>query len=142
LRVAILLVLSLCFLNGCILAPAIDSFTKIGVTRGDRQNLLAQDIKRFHDALYWKKYSEALSLVSAEARDEVYREIRERSQSERVIDSEVTFVDFSEDAYEAETEIAVRFHETRFNLVQTRTEKQNWRFSVSDGWKLVSRESI
>jgi len=138
----ILLIIGVCLLSGCVLAPAIDSFTKIGVTRSDRQNLFPQEVKRFHDALYWRKYNEALAFVTNEAREDIYGEIRNRSRNERVIDSEITFVDFSEDAYEAETEIAIRYHETTYNLVQTRTEKQIWRFQVSDGWKLVSRKTI
>lgn len=128
-------------LCGCFLAPAIDSFSKLGVTRSDRMNLLPQEIKRFHEALYWGRPDEAMSYLAPQTRSAVGKELVSQKRKERITDSSVESVDYSEDAYHANVEVVVKYLdlEQATNMVMERFEKQEWEFNLSDGWKLVNR---
>ena len=136
--------MSMCFLSGCFLAPAIDSFNKLGVTKADRMQLLPVNVKRFNEALYWARPEEALSYVADAQRADIAKSLKDLKRSEKIMESNVEEVNFTEDAYGADIEVQVRYLSiTRpTNVIQIRTEKQNWKFSVSDGWQLVSRGEL
>ncbi len=122
------------------MAPAIDSFKKLGVTRSDRVALLPVNLKRFHDSLYWGKPQEALELVLNESRAKVSEEIQGVAEDERIVDSRIRKVDFSEDASDAKVQVSVKYFKVPFYIVNERREMQEWTFSVSDGWMLKSRQ--
>ena len=127
-------------LSGCMLAPAIDSFNQLGVTKADRMQLLPLNVKRYQDALYWGRPDEALMYVLDTSRPALSDNLRVSRKSERIMESSVEGVDYSEDAYTAEVEVIVRFLNTKFhtNVIEERTEQQEWAFSVNEGWKLKS----
>ncbi len=140
-KVVVALCLSLLCLSGCFLAPAIDSFNKLGVTKADRMQLLPVHVKRFNEALYWGRPDEALTYVADTHRTDIAKSLKDLKRSEKIMESNVEEVNFTEDAYAADIEVQVRYLSiTRpTNVIQSRTERQNWQFSVSDGWQLVSR---
>lgn len=127
-------------LSSCILAPAIDSFKQLGVTKSDRTALLPTTLKRFHDSLYWGKPQEAMELVVSDARPELSEELQAIAEDERVVDSKIRRVDFSEDASNAKVQVAIKFFKVPFYIVNERRELQEWTFSVSNGWKLRDRQ--
>lgn len=127
-------------LNGCFLAPAIDSFNKLGVTESDRQALLAERLKNFSDALYWGQPGEALAFVAAQSRAELEPELRRIQKQEKIVESKIEGVGFSESGYKAKVDVVVRYFRVPFYVVNERAETQNWEFGLSGGWQLVSRE--
>ena len=129
-------------LNGCFLAPAIDSFKKLGVTSSDREALFPEHMKRFNEALYWGYPQEALKYVVAESRAQVSEQLKDTGESERTVETKIRSVDFAKDSYEAKVEVDVRYFKVPVYVVNTRHEKQDWVFSTSDGWKLKNREVV
>lgn len=125
--------------SGCFLAPAIDSFNKLGVTSSDRQALLAERIKLFSDALYWGEPSEAMLFVAPAHRVTLEPEFRRIKKQEKIVENKIESVEFSEDARKAKVEMTVRSYKVPFYVVNDRTEIQNWEFNLSDGWLLASR---
>lgn len=130
-------------LSGCFLAPAIDSFKKLGVTAADREKLLAERIRAFNDALSAGGPGDAEQLLVPEKRTELAREIRKLRKSERVVDTKIEAVGFEDDSYKAKVEVTVRAYKVPFYIVNERIEEQEWQFvSVSSGWLLAGRTVI
>ncbi len=127
-------------LQGCFFAPAIDSFKKLGVSATDRQALLAQQIKRFNDALHWGTNDQILALVSPMSREQIANDLEDEGEDMKVVDTRVADTSFDESAYKATVKIALRYYKVPYYVVKTRKEKQIWDFSLSDGWLLESRE--
>lgn len=141
-KLRLLALVSCCLLQSCILAPFIDSFSQAGVTKNDRMRLLGEEVQRFNEALYWGRPDEALRFARADARATLQPGIRKLAKEEKVVDAKVEYVDFAEDAYSAEVNMVVRSYKVPVYIVQNRNEKQKWDFSLTDGWKLVSREEV
>jgi len=124
-------------LSGCILVPAIDSMSELGVRRSDRERLLAQDVKKFNEALYWGSPLEALKFAADDARVDIQNHIAARRSDERIVENKIHAVKFLDDgAYEADVEVLVKYYRVPFYTVQERNEKQSWEFSLAGGWKL------
>lgn len=138
-RIVLLILLPVVF-SGCFLAPAIDSFKRLGVTRDDRMRLLAPQVKKFEESMSWDDSSSALAMVDEKQRVALSGEFRRQLKSERVVDHKIVNLEFSDDAYTATAEVVVRAFKVPYYVVRERTELQKWRFNVSDGWKLTGRE--
>jgi hypothetical protein len=123
--------------SGCVLAPAIDAFSNLGVTSRDRTNLLERDVKNFHSSLYWNRYEDAFAYLAEDNREKLINELRTKRDNERVVDNRLDFVSFSQDFYEAKVEMIIRYHHLSTNLVQERREAQLWRWQ-NNRWRLVS----
>ena len=130
-------------LSSCqLVAGQIDSFKQLGVAKGDRENLLGQQIKKFYEKLYWNNPRGALEYVADDRRETIAREMRGIGQQERIVEYRIEFVEFSNDSYAADAEVAVRYYRVPYYAVNERVEKQRWDFSLTDGWRLVSREVV
>lgn len=135
----IVVVTAALLLQGCFLAPAIDSFNKLGVTQGDREALLPQHMRRFQDALYWGDPQKALIYVQPAARPKISTQLRTRDDEERIVESRVDQVNFENDSYKASVEVTVKYYKVPFYVVTKRRESQEWDFDVTNGWQLVAR---
>ncbi|RIL09174.1 MAG: hypothetical protein DCC75_07170 [Proteobacteria bacterium] len=128
-------------LSSCILAPAMDSFQKAGFTQADRARLLVQDVKKFHEALYWGDPGKAMSYVAEEGLPSVSQAIKDsRRNNERVIDSRIDYTDYTDGGYGAKVDVVVKYYKVPYYTVNERFETQTWEFSLVSGWKLVSRD--
>jgi hypothetical protein len=125
--------------NGCIFVPLIDAFKKQGLTESDRQALLPNDLKRFHDTLSQGSVPGALKYATNEARNSLAQQFEGVGDSEKVVDAKVANVEFVDASYKALADISVRYFKIPYYVVHTRKERQEWVFSVSDGWKIASR---
>ena len=140
LRKISLMVFAVIFLEGCFLAPAIDSFKKLGVSESDRQALLPQQIKRFNEALHWATGDQVLSLVLPESREVIAKELESEGEDMKVVDTKITETVFDDGARKANVKVMLRYYKVPYYVVKTRKETQSWVFSVSSGWLLESRE--
>ena len=129
-------------LAGCFLAPTLDSLSKTGLTPRDRRALLPERIKLFQDSLYWGSADDALAVVLPESREALRSELRGLQKKERLVDSKVDGIDFSDQAFEATVEITMRSYRIPVYVVESRTERQSWTFSIASGWMLKSREVV
>lgn len=131
-----------CVLPGCFLAPAIDSFNKLGVTESDRMALLPQQVKKFQEAVYWGSSAQILAFTTDESRAAIAAQLRNRSEEERVVESKITDMQFRDDASAAQVHVRVKFFRVPYYVINDRIERQEWSFSVSGGWRIVSREIL
>lgn len=136
------LTLTLLVAPGCFLAPLFDSMHKAGVTEGDRVALLPMAVKKFHEALMWGDPNGGLAFVEHENFEAIKNDLRKRSRTEKVVESAVQSVDFRENAFYADVEVGIKHYQVPFYIVQERRELQKWHFSMTEGWKLQSREVL
>ncbi len=126
---------------GCVvLAPVIDGVRQTGVTESDRQRLLTEEVKKYYDALYWGNPSVATTFASDRGREEIAQYMKNRDRNERLVESKVESVNFTNDSYAAEVEITERFYKVPYYMVNSRLQHQEWEFSLLSGWKIVSQK--
>lgn len=126
--------------SGCILVPFIDSFKESGVTRADRERLLQQTVSDFQRERFWGNGGGALSFAEGTSREELREIIRDSRRSEKIVESEIEFIDFDKDAYKAQVDVIVKYYVVPQYVVQERIENQQWRFSFTDGWRFHALE--
>ncbi|NLF25506.1 MAG: hypothetical protein GX589_07600 [Deltaproteobacteria bacterium] len=130
-------------LGGCqLMVPVIDGFKKAGLTEGDRKNLLKPEVQGFQTAMSSGELDHAIQYLKPEAvelRQALIDEMRRTKHKEKVVDSRIDFMIFSEDAHRAEVEVLVKYFEIPYYVVNQRIEKGVWEFELSGGWKLVER---
>lgn len=132
-----LVLVAICLaMNGCILLPVMDSMKQMGLTRSDREALLARDVKQFHEALYWGKPDRALALAMPDNRDAIASQLREMKRSHRIVESTIDSVDFADDAFTANVDVIVKYYAVPFYIVNERIEEHVWKFQMPDGWRL------
>lgn len=127
-------------MGGCILAPIIDSVSKLGVTGGDRRALFEQRVKDFNEALYWGHPEQAVAYVDPSVRAELVNQLRKENKGRRLVESKIDWVEFNDGVDEVSVDIVVKYFDEPVYIVQNRKESQRWRFSYSDGWQLLKRE--
>jgi len=139
-------VLVVCFLafslSGCVLVPWIDSYKKIGVSEADRQSLLQERVLDFQRAVYWGRPEAALAFVKADVRDDLWRVIRAKGDEEKIVDSKIEYIKFEEESYAAEVDVAVKYYRVPFYVVEERVERQQWTFTIADGWRYSAMEIL
>ncbi len=133
--------LILFLLPGCILAPAIDSFKRAGMTESDRQKLLGQRMKEFHEAISWGDADIAMGYVDPQKQEEVRPVIVSMTSDEKLVEGKIMSTAFAESAYDAHVRIKIKSYKVPFYLVKERIDEQDWKFDYSSGWLLVSYKS-
>ncbi len=143
LLVICLLSIQAAYFTGCgLIAPVAESFHSVGITAGDRKGLLPDQLSKFNNALFWGRGQDALRYVTPEGRDSVLEQLRKGRDEERVVESKVGIIDFSEDGYDATVDVTFKYFKVPFYIVTERKELQKWKFTISDGWKLTNREIL
>jgi len=138
-----LLVLVLFSLSSCAaVAPLFQAYSQIGVTENDRMVLLDENLKDFQEALYWGDPGAAIAMADASSHSSLRHQIKESKRSERIVESKIEMVEFSENAYRADVEVMVKYFKVPYYIVKERFEKQYWEFSTGSGWQFMSREPL
>lgn len=141
-RVAILVSIS-AFVSGCVaLAPVMQTYSQIGVSEGDRMRLLDTSLSEFSNAVYWGNANKALTFASDQAKEDLKNHIRQASKQEKVVETEVEFVDYDDDVYAAEVDVLVKYYKVPQYVVKERRERQFWQFSVASGWEYHGRKDV
>lgn len=141
-RILILLWIVSAFSGCVVLAPLIQSYKETGISEGDRKQLLSQSVKEFNEALFWGRVDTALALADASVHDQLRKEVRKKRKSERLVESNIEYVDFKDGARKADVDVLVRFFKVPVYIVKERIERQRWIFALGSGWKLSGREVI
>lgn len=131
-----LVILSVSLLSGCILAPSIGSVQKAGITESGRKQTLGESVKSFNTALFWENYPLANSFAAKENIDNIKVELQKKRSDGRVVESKIENIVFNNDAYIAEVDVLHRVQSLSTNIVSPITEKQEWVFSLYDGWRI------
>ena len=126
-------------LTGCIVAPLVDAFNKIGLTESDRVALLTPDVKGFNEALIWGDKSRALAYASEKSREKISEQLDELGEEMKVVDSKIKDIEFKEDSYKASVSTVMRYYKVPYYVVKNRKEIQEWVFDLQSGWKMSER---
>lgn len=101
--------------------------------------LLGPKVKKFSDARIFGNKTDAIALVTPEARSDISKQLRETGDKERVVKSQIEEVEWSDDARKAKVIVKVESYKVHQLVVNTTLEEQNWEFGAVDGWMLSSR---
>ena len=134
--ITILLIAFTC--SSCVLAPIYQSVESAGAFKGDREKLLYQDLKKFHDARFWSNISTIPSFIHPDASPTLAKALAPKKKEERITESEVEDVKFEKDSYEADAVVIVKGYKLSTYVIEERREHQVWKFSLSSGWKILS----
>lgn len=124
------------------MVPLIDSVSQMGLSQSDRERLLPREVKRFHDYLYWGKPLDALGLVKESDREMVAKDIEKELEGVRIIEAKIDRVEFLDNANAAEVSVTVKRFKVPFYIVEDFKQKQRWEFTLSDGWRYVSKTLV
>lgn len=139
---AILVVVAAVTFSGCFIIPFVQAFKETGATEGDRMALLEPEARKFADAMVLGNKQLAMTVVMPESRTTISKQIRGRNEEERVVESKLDDVQYTEAARKATVTLKVRYYKVPFYIVKSRLEEQHWEFSMSDGWKLRDMAGI
>jgi hypothetical protein len=137
--VTVLCLLCIPAFSGCLLVPFIEAFRQTGATEADRMTLLPPQVKKFTDAVGWGNRTEATSVVVPEYRKEISNQLKKLGEEERIVESKVEDVEWSDSAFAAKVSVKVKFFLVPYYVVKSRVEEQQWVFSMAGGWKLKGR---
>lgn len=129
-------------LSGCVLAPFIEAAHNMGVTPGDRRALLEPEMKKFNDARFWGSPTQALAHVDPDRQRELVPYLRPANGQEKVVESKLQDVKFSDDATEATASVTTRYYAVPFFVVKDRVEVQEWAWHRPGGWLLHSMRVV
>ena len=124
--------------SGCILVPFIQAFKDVGATEGDRMTLLNDEVKSFNSAIVWGNHTEAASFIAPESKLTITAQFKDTTEEERIVDSKVSNVVWSDSARGALVEVKTKFYRIPVYVVNTRVEEQRWAWT-GGSWKLVER---
>lgn len=128
-------------LEGCLLVPVVESVSSMGITNKDRQTLLNNTLKKFHEALYWENATEALAYVDEAALPDVKAKIKEEVLGDaKNFERKVVSVEFSPDARKADVTVSTKGYNPSTLIVAERRDLEKWNFSLGSSWMLVERQ--
>jgi hypothetical protein len=140
----LLLGLSMLFLSSCmILAPIISSFKETGATQSDREMLFQKAIKEFHTLEATRNPEQAAVFAKSENKMAMANTFRERSLSERIVESTIGLLEYQDEARKAFVTVNKKYFRVPQYMVKERREKETWEFISSlEGWRIASIELI
>ena len=128
--------------SGCVLVPFVQAFKESGLTENDRMALLGPQVKKFTDARIFGNKTEALALVTADARPEIAKQLNESSEEERIVKSQIDHVEWIDDARKAKVTVRVDSYKVTQLVVNAVKEEQTWEFNPASGWQLSARTKV
>jgi len=140
-----LLVFLLVSTSSCVLMPIINGFNEMGATSSSRQELFKTAVKAFNNAMQSGDMTTAIAFIdkeNIELRTQVKTELRRNKRKEKIVNSEIDFVEFDDSSYKAEVEIRTKFYIIPYYIVNERLEIEEWEFSTLNEkkWHLISRK--
>lgn len=129
-------------LSSCIFVPLFEGVKKVGITKSDREALLPDKIKEFHELIYWNKMTDAVGYIQGNSRQEQARALKKDVKDYHVVDSKVDFISYNDDSTSAKVDIIVRRYKIPYYIVEEITQEETWEFSTVDGWLFVSKKNI
>ena len=136
--ILVVMLLMVTQLSGCLLVPVVEGVSQVGVTKNDRQALLADKVKEANEAIYWGDRGRLLSLVKEDSAEEIRRFVDNRPQDLRYVERKVVAMDLSNDGYKADVRLKVKSFTPSTLVITERLESQRWEFGFSKGWQMVS----
>lgn len=134
----ILLIIGALLISSCGIIRSLDD---IVTTSSGREGKLATTTRVFNELLFWNKVDDASAFVAPEFRRTFAREFAQKVGKEKIVDQNVIGVEFYDNTNKADVEVVVRYFEIPSYVVNTRHEKQVWKyFRLGGGWNLSGFE--
>lgn len=133
------LFMSVCGSSGCIVLPALEGYSKLGLSKSDREKLLPKALKDFHGALYWSDPMSASAFVKEEGRGETLEKLRKSVDGVRVVESKIESIIYDDDSEKADVRVNIRAYKVPYYVVEDHKYIEKWEFTLSDGWQYVSQ---
>lgn len=134
----------LCFVSsatsGCIVIPALEGYSKLGLSKADREKLLPGVLKEFHNKLYWGDVMGTGQYVKEEGRADTVETLRKSIDGYRVVESKVEGITHNEESEKADVRVNIRSYKIPFYIVEDHHYIEKWEFTLSDGWQYVSQK--
>jgi hypothetical protein len=129
-------------LGGC--GHRFSSIEQLVATQTQKENLLSLRVERFNRNVYWGGLNDAAEFVAGEARQPFFQEAQRRKKEEKIVDLEVTSIEFVNDGNTAEVVVQTRYFPKKgAQYVTARQERQVWQFyRMSDGWMYHGSEPL
>lgn len=123
-------------LSSCIVAPFIDSYNQLGLSKVDREKLIQKPVKSFFEKLYWGSPLQASELVVYEKRAGVLPKLTAIVKNVRVFEHAIDSVTFDEESRKATVVTNVKQFQIPFYVVETKPITTTWSFTTSSGWMI------
>jgi hypothetical protein len=120
----------------------IQAYSEIGMSESDRAGLLTKTMKDYGNAVYWGDAGKILAFSTEDFQESLKGQLRKAKGKERVVETEVDFVDFKEESNLAEVDFKVKYYKVPYYVVEERRELLTWKFDLGSGWKLSAREEL
>ncbi len=100
-----------------------------------RQEMLQTELPDFHRAVYWGLMDIVAASVERENRAQVLARLQNQRANEKLVEMQVTRVDFDADSMEAAVEVLTRYYKKPQYIVQERREHETWKYDRVRGWR-------
>ena len=124
-------------LQGCLLVPFVESASQAGVTKGDRQALLSQSLKKFQEALFWGDTGKALVFANFEEKKNLKDYIEKIVKNKKVAEAKIISTDLDEAVQNASVTVRWKTYDLSTLVIKESEQTQNWSFYFGDGWKIT-----
>lgn len=130
----IYLCLAVMLVVGCSEIKEVDYLT---AGTGRKEELLGKRLDAYTKAWYWGAIDELAAWIEPEIRARMFNKLKQSRRKERLVDLEIQEIEIQKNG-DANVDIQTRFYREPTYIVDTRTEKQVWKFHrLSQGWMLA-----
>jgi hypothetical protein len=124
-------------LLGCSGKAQPHSIENLFVSSKGQAKQLPEVIKLFNHNLYWGSLEQAAEYIVPENRSQFVRNAKSKRETEKLVDLEIGYIDFSDNNDSATVDIKVKYYRVPNYIIETRYDQQRWSFSrYSGGWLL------
>ncbi len=129
-------------LSGCVLvATGMQVYEDTGLSQNDRRILFERHLKQFIQGVSSGDLSRVGQYIDQTNSQLIIKELRKELKQYKWVDYALEEQTEGEDTYEITAILTIKKFNNSDYLVREVEEKQLWRFSVGDVWRLVSRTS-
>ncbi|NDC39248.1 MAG: hypothetical protein EBZ48_14585 [Proteobacteria bacterium] len=118
-----------------------DSFKRSGVTESDRQSLLRQQAKEFHNILSFGRLDAAAPFMEEELRVELLPKLTKALKTDKFVDHAIEDIRFEDDSRRAVVSVNAKIFRNTDFLLKDHTLTEQWIFHTGGSWRLASYES-
>ena len=138
----ILMLTILCTSSGCALFVAgIDSVKQAGLTSGDREMLLNQQMKDFHSSLFAGRVDAAMNYVDEDLQSTLRPQLKKSFKTDKQTDHVIDNIDFEDSSNQATVELTMKFFRNTDYLMKEQVVTEFWKFHLGGFWRLVGYQA-
>lgn len=123
--------------QGCILVPFFNAYNEAGLTPETRKGKFPKQLRLFTNNLAMSSSINLAKFIHPQNRREVMAKLNQPDR--KIVDVQVNYVDFNEDATEANVDLTIKGYKVPFYVVKETVQHSKWKY---DGdWLLYEMDS-